>query len=307
MTDFLERVVRERRAYVAAARAWKPLEQVRSAAQRAALGRGTLGFARALRERRETGTLAVIAEVKRVSPALGQLAEGLDPARLAQRYQEAGAAAISVLVEPQHWGGSLDDLRAVESAGRRLVYATATGETAPNAGPVPVLAKDVIVDEYQIAEAGAAGAHAVLLIAEALSDEDLLRLILAARTLGLDVLLEAHDPVDFDRALNAEKRTRQAGAATGGPALTGETVLGVNARDLREPSRIDRRRVHELAPRVPAGPVFVAESGITSVEDAEALPMRVDAVLVGTALVRAADPAPLVRALASARPGRALA
>lgn len=305
MSDFLERVVRERRAYVAAARAWKPLEKVRSAAQRAAVGRGTLGFARTLRERREAGMLAVIAEVKRVSPALGPLAEGLDPAHLGQRYQEAGAAAISVLVEPQHWGGSLDDLRVVASAVRRLIYAT--GETAPSAGPVPVLAKDVIVDEYQIAEAGAAGAHAVLLIAEALTDEDLVRLILAARGLGLDVLLEAHDPADFDRALTAEKRTRQAGVATLGPGPTGETVLGVNARDLREPSRIDRRRVHELAPRVPAGPVFVAESGITSVEDAEALPMRVDAVLVGTALVRAADPAPLVRALASVRPGRALA
>jgi indole-3-glycerol phosphate synthase len=290
MTDFLERVIGERRAYVAAARAWKPLEQVRLAAQRAAVGRGTLSFAQALRERRETGKLAVIAEVKRVSPALGLLAEGLDPARLAERYREAGAAAISVLVEPQHWGGSLDDLRAVETA-----------------VPIPVLAKDVIVDEYQIAEAGAAGAHAVLLIAEALSDDDLVRLILAARGLGLDVLLEAHDPPDFDRALVAEKRTRQAGVATSGAALNSETVLGVNARDLREPSRIDRRRVHELASRVPAGPVLVAESGITSVEDAEALPMRVDAVLVGTALVRASDPAPLVRALASARPGRALA
>lgn len=305
MSDFLETVARERRAYVAAARAWKPLEKVRFAAERAAIGRGMPRFAQALRERRGAGTLAVIAEVKRVSPALGPLAEGLDPATLAQRYQEASAAAISVLVEPQHWGGSLEDLRAVAGAVRRLVYWR--DEAPPDVAPVPVLAKDVIVDEYQIAEAGAAGADAVLLIAEALTDHELVRLIIAARTLMLDVLLEAHDPADFERALRAEENTRDTEFMAGSIAWRTETLLGVNARDLREPSRIDRGRVHELARLVPRGPVFVAESGITSIEDAETLPMRVDAVLVGTALVRSSDPAPLIRALAAVRPGRALA
>jgi len=304
MTDFLERVVRERRAYVAAARAWKPLDQVRAAAQRAAIGRGTRGLAETLRARRASGKLAVIAEVKRVSPALGPLAESLDPAWLAQRYQEAGAAAISVLVEPHHWGGSLDDLRAVVPAVRRMV---AYEPETPKVMPIPVLAKDVIVDEYQIAEAGAAGADAVLLIAEALTDGDLTRFILVARELGMDALVEAHEPVDFERALQAEERTRHTEFATGSLASATSTLLGVNARDLREPSRIDRGRVHELARRVPAGPVFVAESGIASVQDAEALPRRVDAILVGTALVRADDPGPLIRALANARPGRALA
>ncbi|MGH2377855.1 MAG: indole-3-glycerol-phosphate synthase, partial [Candidatus Limnocylindria bacterium] len=284
---------------------WRPLEQVRLAAQRAAIGRGTLRLARTLRERRASGTLAVIAEVKRVSPALGPLAEDLDPAELAQRYQEAGAAAVSVLVEPQHWGGSLEDLRSVERAVRRTI--TYRGETLPDALPIPVLAKDVVVDEYQIAEAGAAGAHAVLLIAEALGDDDVVRLIRAARGLGMDVLLEAHDPRDFERALRAEEATRDGDQAAGPVASGTETLLGVNARDLREPGRIDRGRVHDLARLVPKGPVLVAESGITSVEDAEALPMRVDAILVGTALVRSSDPAPLVRALAAARPGRALA
>ncbi|HUG56589.1 MAG TPA: indole-3-glycerol phosphate synthase TrpC [Candidatus Limnocylindrales bacterium] len=304
MSDFLTTVVRERRAYVAASRATRPLAQVESAARRAAFGRGTVSLAAEIRRRRETGRLAVIAEVKRISPALGPLATGLDPAALAQRYQEAGAAAISVLVEPHHWGGSLDDLRAVEPAVRRLGWPT--GEKEPAYGILPVLAKDVIVDEYQIAEAGAAGAHAVLLIAEALSDLELHRLILYARSLGMDALVEAHDPAAFDLAVRVEEATRNV-EIPDGLALGRETLLGVNARDLREPSRLDRGTIHRLAPLAPRDPLLVAESGVTSVEDAEALPMRVDAVLVGTALVRAADPAPLVRALAAARPGRALA
>lgn len=298
MSDFLETVVRERRAYVAAARAWKPLEQVRHAAQRTAMGRmgrGTLRFAQALRERRAAGCLAVIAEVKRLSPALGPLSTIDDPGQLASRYVAAGAAAISVLVEPHHWGGSLDDLRAVRSVERGVGWG------------VPVLAKDVIVDEYQIAEAGAAGADAVLLIAEALDDRELDELVVVARALGMDALIEAHEPLAFQRAQREVRSQADTDFGTNPFAIGTEVLLGVNARNLREPSRLDRSRVHDVAPQVDAGPVFVAESGITSVEDAEALPRRVDAVLVGTALVRAGDPGPLVHALASARPGRALA
>lgn len=286
--DFLSRVVRERQADVAAARAWRPLEQVKRAAQLAAIGRGTLRFSDALRERRQAGRLAVIAEVKRTSPALGPLATIGDPGTLAQRYQDAGAAAVSVLVEPRHWGGSLDDLRAVEAAVRRLAAVDDSG--VPHVLPIPVLAKDVIVDEYQIAEAGAAGAHAVLLIAEIFDDTQLARLVAFAGELGIDVLVEAHEPEAFARAVRS-----------------GAIAVGVNARDLREPSRLDRRRIHALAAEVFTGQLLVAESGITSVEDAEALPPRVDAVLIGTALVRAPDPAPLIRALAEVRPARSLA
>lgn len=293
MSDFLETVVRERRAYVAAARAWKPLEQVINVARRAAMGRGLGRFARTLRERRAAGTLAVIAEVKRHSPALGPLGAIDDPGRLAFVYGQAGAAAISVLVEPQHWRGSIDDVVAVRSVERGVGWG------------VPILAKDVTVDEYQIAEAGAAGADAVLLIAEALSESDLVRLILFARDLGMDTLVEAHEADAFSRALRAEEATRD--AAGGALSVGTETLLGVNARDLRQPLRLDRGTIHLLAPLAPRGPILVAESGITSVEDAEALPLRVDAVLVGTALVQASDPTPLVRALSGARPGRALA
>ena len=295
MSDFLERVVRERQAYVAAARSWKPLEKVRFAAERAAIRRGMPRFARTLRERRAAGKLAVIAEVKRQSPSMGTLATVGQPGVLAVAYAAGGAAAISVITEPQHWGGSLDDLRAVRSAETGIGW------------DVPILAKDVIVDEYQIAEAGAAGADAVLLIAEAHSDRGLSDLINAARTLMLDVLLEAHDAADFARAVRVVEATRNTSFTSGSIATGTETLLGVNARDLRNPAHIDRSCVHQLARVVPDGVLLVAESGITSVEDAEALPLRVDAVLVGTALVRASDPAPLVRALASARPGRALA
>src|SRR5262249_41171455 len=157
-------------AYVAAARAVRPLDEVTRAARRAALARGGPAFAQALRERRGEGRLAVIAEVKRTSPALGRLSEIEDPARLAKGYRGGGASAISVLVEPRHWGGSLEDLRAVEGAVR----------------PVPVLAKDVVVDEYQIAEAGAAGAYAILLIAEIFETADLMRLAGFAGDLGMD-------------------------------------------------------------------------------------------------------------------------
>lgn len=305
MSDFLEIVVRERRAYVAASRANRPLAQVENLAKRAAMGRGTVGLAAEIRACREKGRLAVIAEVKRISPALGPLAIGLDPAALAQRYQEAGAAAISVLVEPHHWGGSLDDLRAVEPAVRRAGWYVHEAD-GPSYGILPVLAKDVIIDEYQIAEAGAAGAHAVLLIAEALNDDALRRLILYARSLGMDALVEAHEPLAFERAVRAEEKTRDA-EMDSGLAIGRETLLGVNARDLRQPALLDRAAIHHLAPQVGPGPMLVAESGITSVADAEALPRRVDAILVGTALVRSDDPAPLVRALAAARPGRALA
>jgi len=293
MTDFLEQVVHERRAYVAAARATRPLAEVERAARKAASGRGTLRLSNVVRDHRRRGRIAVIAEIKRTSPALGRLAEIADPAALARTYVHAGAAAISVLVEPHHWGGSLDDIRVVRSPQRGIGYGSyvSTGVTT-EIGPVngSILAKDVVVDEYQIAEAGAAGADAILLIAEVLSEVELARLIRYADDLGMDALVEAHEPEAFARAVR-----------------TGAPLVGVNARDLREPRRIDRRRIHELVADVVTDQLLVAESGITSVQDVLALPLRVDAILVGTALVTAADPAALVGAFAAIRPSKVLA
>jgi len=225
-------------------------------------------FTAALRERRAAGHIAVIAEVKRVSPALGVLEANADPAAIAKSYAAAGASAISVLTEPRHWGGSMADLIAVRDA-------------LPT---MPILCKDVIVHQQQIVEARAAGADAVLLIAEALTDDELRALMAHARTMNMGVLLEAHEPVAFGRA-----------------AALHTSVVGINARNLRRPSEIDIGRARQLQGFAAPGQILVAESGISTVDDARLLPARVDAVLIGTALMRAADPKPLIAAIASIR------
>jgi indole-3-glycerol phosphate synthase len=263
MSDFLEQVMNERRAYVADARRRLPDLEMK---MRAGSSGRVDHLYRALRGHR--GRLAVIAEVKRRSPLSGLLARDIDPAAQARRYVAAGASAISVLTEPRHWDGSLDDLAAVRAA-----------------VDVPVLAKDVIVDPYQVYEARAAGADAVLLIAEAFSGHDPLReLVTLVERLGMTALVEAHEVVAFGRAVTC-----------------GARVVGVNARNLRHPSEIDVGRVRQLHTFVHPDQTLVAESGISSADDARLLPARVDAVLVGTALMRADDPAPLIHEMASIR------
>jgi indole-3-glycerol phosphate synthase len=275
MTDFLEQVIAERRADVAAAKAEKSERELLDEAKdnrgsRRDLAIGVTPVMRGLGYdaftaaiRMHPGRLAVIAEVKRVSPARGVLASDADAATLARSYASAGACAISVLTEPRHWGGSLRDLAAVRDA-----------------VPLPILCKDVIVDEYQLVQARVAGADAVLLIAEALSDEELRRFIDRSNQLGMGVLVEAHEPVAFGRAV-----------ATRAP------VVGVNARDLRHPQQIDIGRVRQLHTFVGQHQLLIAESGITSVDDARLLPRRVNGVLVGTALMQAQDPRPLIEGL----------
>lgn len=269
MSDFLEQVVAERRADVVAARARHPLDIAPVEGWSAGVGDR---FTSALKARMRR-QMSVIAEVKRVSPALGTLGgDGFDVVAQARRYADAGATAISVLTEPRHWGGSLADLARIRAA----------------VGRVPLLCKDVIVDEYQIVEARDAGADAILLIAEALTDDELRRCLTRAALLSMGVLLEAHDADAFDRAIRA-----------------GSVVVGVNARDLRHPSQIDPHRIDELCGRVQPFQVLVAESGIANVDDARRLPPRVDAVLVGTALMRSADPGELIRSIASIERGPA--
>lgn len=277
MTDFLEQVIAERHADIAQAKRdafgkqlWigAPRSRIigRDASGRALMwahGSGGDGFTAALG--RLHGRLGVIAEVKRRSPALGTLNAAVDPVTQALRYEAAGAVAISVLTEPRHWGGSLVDLAAVSQA----VH-------------IPVLCKDVIVDEYQILQARAAGADAVLLIAEALTDEELRRFIERATTLGMGTLVEAHEPVAFGRAVN-----------------TGATVVGVNARNLRRPTEIDIGRIRQLHTFAREAQVLVAESGIGTIDDARLLPARVGAVLVGTALMRSEDPTPLISGISA--------
>jgi indole-3-glycerol phosphate synthase len=222
-------------------------------------------FAAALR--RADGTLAVIGELKRRSPSKGDLAPDLDPGTTAKAYEAGGAAALSVLTDRRYFGGTVADM-----------------QEARDATALPVLRKDFTIDEIQVYEARAIGADAVLLICAALPDDALLADLHAlARELGMAALVETHDAAEIDRALGA-----------------GAEIVGVNNRDLGTFSE-DLDVAGVLASRLPAGVIAVAESAIRSADDARRMAdSGFDAVLVGEALVRADDPAALVRDLAAA-------
>jgi indole-3-glycerol phosphate synthase len=213
------------------------------------------------RERRFRGALAgseiaVIAEFKRRSPSAGALREDPDLRAIVAAYERGGARAISVLTEGPHFEGSLEDLR-----------------TARAACDLPLLRKDFIVDPYQLHEALAAGADAVLLIVAALDQAVLGELHRQARALDLDVLVEVHDRAELDRALEL-----------------GADLIGINNRDLRD-FTVDVRRTLELLAEIPAGVAVVSESGIAQPEQLRELQSRgVHAVLVGESLMRAEDP-----------------
>lgn len=211
--------------------------------------------------------VSVIAEIKRASPSKGPIRPDLEPAEIARMYSEAGVAAISCLTEPHRFHGSLADLAA-----------------AKQAATVPVLRKDFLVDEYQLDEAVAFGADAVLLIVAALEPAELGRLLAAADERGLDSLVEAHTAEEARIALGA-----------------GARVLGVNNRDLRT-FEVDLTTTARIAEAVPRGDaVLVAESGISSVEDLAALASwGVDAVLVGEHFMRQEDVCAAARAFVEA-------
>lgn len=208
------------------------------------------------------GRPAVIAEVKRASPSAGAIADR-DASELSRAYEAAGAAAISVLTEARSFGGSLSDLRAV--------HATVG---------LPVLRKDFLVHPAQLIEARAHGADAALLIAAALSENELEAMTAAAADLGLGALVETHSDLDLERALAA-----------------GARVIGVNSRDL-ETLEVDAERALALVRRVPEDRVAVVESGIaTRGQVVLAAEAGASAVIVGEALMRAADPGAKLREL----------
>lgn len=208
--------------------------------------------------------LSVIAEFKRRSPSAGALAaEGTSVAQQVAAYERGGAAALSVLTDEPHFGGSLADLRAARAA-----------------CGLPIIRKDFIVDPYQLYEAAVNGADAVLLIVAALGDDDLVSLYREARSIDLDCLVEVHDAAELDRALEA-----------------GAEVVGINNRNLDDMS-VDLGTTFELMPNVPAGKTVVAESGISGREELEELDrVGVDAVLIGGSLMTAEDPEGKVREL----------
>lgn len=205
-------------------------------------------------------TVSVIAEFKRRSPSAGTIREDEDAAERALRYRDAGAAALSVLTEPTRFGGSLGDLTA-----------------AARASGLPVLMKDFVVAPAQVRAGRDAGASAVLLIARCLDDGQLPALYEEAVNDGLEALVEVHDAAELDRAL----------------ALP-SALIGVNNRDL-DTLAVDRRRAASLLPRVPADRIAVAESGYLEPAHLTGLRGAADAVLIGAALMRAANPADFFR------------
>jgi indole-3-glycerol phosphate synthase/phosphoribosylanthranilate isomerase len=208
--------------------------------------------------------LAAIAEVKRRSPSAGDLRHDADPAALAAAYEDAGAAAVSILVD-ERFGGTWDDLRAARSS-----------------SAAPLLAKGFFSTEEHLATARDAGAHAVLLLLRDLDDAAVSDLLAVAARLGLETLVEAHDARELERAV-----------------VLGAPVIGINARDLST-FRVDRRAQLELVARAPRERVLIAESGIESrAQGAAAELAGADGILVGSTLMRAPDPAAKLRELVS--------
>ncbi len=260
--DLLERLVLESAEETARRRERTPMAEVE---RRARAQAATRDFAGALRRQ----GLAVIAEMKARTPSMGILVgSGYEPARLAEIYESGGAAALSVLCQETSFGGSPEHLLAVREV-----------------SSLPVLRKDFISDEYQVAEARALGADAVLLIAAAVSAHRLKELLDYVRSLGMEALVEVHEAAELPDVL-----------------AIGARVIGVNHRNLRD-FQVDTSLSGRLRPLVPAACVLVAESGIHTAADARAMRAAgADAVLVGEALMRASDPAAKVRELAGAPP-----
>jgi indole-3-glycerol phosphate synthase len=212
----------------------------------------TRGFGAALST---TGGIKLIAEVKKASPSKGVIREDFDPVRIAATYQEAGATCLSVLTEKKYFQGSLEYLGAV----RRAVG-------------LPLLRKDFIIDEYQIYEARAAGADAILLIAACLDWRQLEDCLGVAGNLGLDVLVESHTYPELDKSL-----------------LAGARIVGINNRDLTS-FKVSLQTTFDLLKDIPDDRVVVSESGIQSRDDVVRLEKAgVDAVLVGESLMREKD------------------
>jgi indole-3-glycerol phosphate synthase len=199
--------------------------------------------------------VSLIAEHKRRSPSAGPIREGSEVSEIVRAYERGGAAALSILTEPFHFAGSLDDLREARSS-----------------SSLPVLRKDFIVDPYQLYEAAAAGADAILLIVAALERPTLESLLHEASALDLDALVEVHDERELEAALEVEA-----------------DVLGINNRDLSDFS-VDIERTFDLLADVPAGKTVVSESGFSTRDQLDELErVGVDAVLIGETLMRAAD------------------
>lgn len=249
MNPVLDEIIRRTREGLAARRAQRPFAALETAAAAAPPARP---FAEALVR---GGGIGVIAELKAKSPSAGMLRSNYDVPAGAAAYARAGARALSILTEPHFFGGRPEDLAAARAA-----------------CDLPVLRKDFILDPYQVVEARAHGADAVLLIVRILDHASLTLLLAEARRWGMDALVEAHTASEVDRALKA-----------------GARLIGINSRDL-DTLRMDPGAFARLAAGVPADRILVAESGVKTPADVRALkPLGVRAVLVGESLLKQPD------------------
>jgi indole-3-glycerol phosphate synthase len=256
---FLSTILTTTRAKLDAAKANVPVSQL----ERRAAEHHPRGWAAALRSRAATGP-AVIAEIKKASPSKGLIRAAFDPAWLARRYRSGGAAALSVLTDEPYFQGSLRNL-----------------ELASAAAPLPCLRKDFIVDEYQIVEARAHRADAILLIAAALSAAELKRFAATAHQLALDVLVEVHTADELADVLDT---------GIGALGETGALAIGVNNRDLKT-FEVSQDVSLALVDSIPPNVVRVTESGISTAEDIARLRKAgFDAFLIGESLMRQPDP-----------------
>jgi indole-3-glycerol phosphate synthase len=236
----------------------------RSALEARAAAHRPRGFRAALQQRAQLGP-AIIAEIKKASPSKGMIRPEFDPRALALEYAGAGATALSVLTEPQFFLGSLENL-----------------QTASETVPLPCLCKDFMIDEFQLLEARAYGADAILLLGSVLEQSELARLLACARGLGLDALCEVHNEMQLAAALAA-----------------GCDLIGVNSRDLHT-FHVDLETALRLAPAIPADVVKVAESGIHTAADLQRLRQAgYSAFLIGESLMRAPSPGQALRELLS--------
>ena len=223
----------------------------------------TRDFIGAMRNKIAQGLPAVIAEVKKASPSKGVLRADFIPADIAQSYAEHGAACLSVLTDEHFFGGSVEDLQIARAS-----------------TSLPVIRKDFTVSEFDVVDARLMGADCVLLIAAALTNDELSRFHDLAIHIGLEVLVETHNDHELERALSA-----------------GATIVGVNQRDLVT-FQVDHARAERMASLIPSTVLRVAESGVRNSDDARRLrDAGYDAVLVGESIVTASDPAAAVREL----------
>jgi indole-3-glycerol phosphate synthase len=260
MADILQTITAKKHEEVAQAKAQKPFDQVRLDALSRPLSRDFLG---ALQAKVDRGLPGVIAEIKKASPSKGLLRDPFEPAEIAQSYESAGAACLSVLTDVHFFQGAVDYLKQARASCN-----------------LPVLRKDFIVDAYQVYESRAMGADCILLIAACLEDAQMQEFERLAIGLGMNVLVEVHDAQEFERALKL--RT---------------PLLGVNNRDLKT-FEVDLNTTLNLRQMAPQDRMLVTESGISSPKEVARLREGgVQAFLVGEAFMRVADPADGVRSL----------